>query len=475
MAQRLLKDSFLYGISDFISKGIAALFFPVFTSYLSVSDFGVLALITVISSLIGMFAEFGINNAIQLFYFDTKFMNNQRSLVTTGLLLQTILSAFLVFITILLILPIKDLLLFRFHIRYEWILLCLLIIVPNSMIRYILNILRLHHKPVLFGIVSLLINLLWMFPAIYLIKNYGMGIGGYFIANLIMLLIITPVAILSIKKDIGIKTSILIGKEVLKLGYPFIFSNIAYWLFGSVDRWLLAEYSDTIQVGLYSIAYKIAIVVVMVNSAFSQAWSPVLLEIINRDIKEGILYIKRVSIYYLRGLSLVCIGVSLFAKEVLVLMTPKEYWPASLSVGIIAFAIFINGTTQFTLVGISFTRNTKFINYSSWIAVLLNIPINIILSRYFGALGASIAMVITYAILSACYNYYSKSVFEYSLSFTTILVPSLSILFVNLLMVLLDDIEFSWTYLLIKTGIMVLLLIYYFKKYKIKEMLIFTK
>jgi O-antigen/teichoic acid export membrane protein len=468
MPKRLLKDSFLYGVADFISKGIASLLFPLFTKYLSVIDFGVLALITVVSSLVSMFAECGINNAVQLFYFEKRFESNKKVLVTTGLLLQVFIGVLCVVVFVTILYPLEFVLLNRYQIKWDWLILSILIVIPNLVIRYSLNITRLHYKPLIFGALSLFTNLLWMFLAIHLMKNEGMGIDGYLIANLILLLMIFPFSILAIKRDIGVKVDTGLAVEMFKLGFPFIFSNIAFWLFGSLDRWLLAEYSDTIQVGLYSIAYKIALVVVMVNAAFSQAWSPLLLKVLNNDIQESIRYLHRVSKYYLSFLSVICVGITLFSKEVLVLMTPETYWPASISIGLIAFAIFINGTMHFTLVGISFKKETRLINYASWMAVFINISVNIFLSKWFGATGASLAMVITFFFLSFFYNYFSRRVFNFSLKSSSFLLPGIMIIISNVYVILTDNINFNWINIFFKIGLISLLMIYNIKNLKIK-------
>jgi O-antigen/teichoic acid export membrane protein len=463
MLKSLLKDSFLYGLADLVSKGVAAIIFPIFTHYLTVEDFGVLSLITILSTFATMLIECGINNAIQLLYFEPRFNQTRKPLVTTGILVQAIWGILITALFIAIMFPFKSSLLTRYQIRWNWFLLSMFIVVPNLLVRYCLNITRLHYKPLLFGIISLFSNLLWMFLAVYLMQK-SWGINGYFVANLSLLLLVLPFAILTIKKDVGAGINKGLAKEIFKLGFPFIFSNVAYWLFGSIDRWMLAEFTNNREVGLYSVAYKISIVVVMINSAFGQAWSPILFRELNKDAEQGIKYIDKVAHIYLSFLTVVCSGVILFSKEVLQMLTPVTYWEASLSVGLIAFAIFFNGTTQFSLIGISITKKTKYINFSSWIAVVVNVIVNVFLSKYFGSVGAAFAMLLTYVLLSGSYNFFSSKVYPFHLKVKTLIIPVIILSVLNIIVV--TNKQDSFAFLVIKIGVFFSLCFYYISQYK---------
>ncbi|MBS1920190.1 MAG: oligosaccharide flippase family protein [Bacteroidetes bacterium] len=427
----LLKDSLLYGVTDLVAKGIAALCFPLFTHYLSVDQFGILALITIIGSLAGLVIEFGINNAVQIMYFEKKTREDQKALVSTGLIIQAAIGVITVTVLIGITYLFKDFFYNRFQIKWIWVVMALLIVIPNSLIRFTLNILRLHYKPLVFGLITTTTNLLWMFLALYLMSTTNWGLGAYFFANLVVVLLILPFAILAIRSDVGNEYSPEIKNVVVKLAYPFVFSNVAYWLYGSIDRWILAEYSNIFQVGLYSVGYKLAVVVAFVNAAFSQAWSPILYKSINKDEKEGVVFINKVASIYLFFISIVCCVLILFSFEIFSILTPSEYWPASICAAFIITALFFSATTQFTLIGVSVRKKTRFINTASWIAVIANIILNLFLAKYLGAIGAGIAMIGTYMIITGIYNHFSKKVFTYYLKTQHLVWPVIYLFIAN--------------------------------------------
>jgi O-antigen/teichoic acid export membrane protein len=102
MLASLGKDVIVYGASDFAFKVLAFAVFPIYAHVFSVYDFGVIELVTVLSNLLAMFCGLGLNNAVQRFYWDpTASRQEQRSLVTSGLLLQSGFSTALVLVNFL--------------------------------------------------------------------------------------------------------------------------------------------------------------------------------------------------------------------------------------------------------------------------------------------------------------------------------------------------------------------------------------
>src|SRR5437899_12971221 len=96
MRNALFKDSLIYGGTDFFSKGISALLFPIFTRLLNVEDFGLLSLITIIGTMGAMLIEFGINNAVQLLYYDKNWNTDTKKLISTSFFLQLMIGVFIV-------------------------------------------------------------------------------------------------------------------------------------------------------------------------------------------------------------------------------------------------------------------------------------------------------------------------------------------------------------------------------------------
>jgi O-antigen/teichoic acid export membrane protein len=76
--RQLAKDSAIYGGADLVSKVISFFTFPFIAKALSPESFGFLELILTSTALLGVVSNFGLNNAVQRFYWDTLFYRFQR-------------------------------------------------------------------------------------------------------------------------------------------------------------------------------------------------------------------------------------------------------------------------------------------------------------------------------------------------------------------------------------------------------------
>ena len=183
---------------------------------------------------------------------------------------------------------------------------------------------------------------------------------------------------------------------------------MAYWIFGSIDRWMLFYLRDTEEVGLYSIAFRFSLIPMFLANAFGQAWSPLAIKIkTNSPYKYKKIYGYTLVILLL--LIIIASGsVSLFAGEILHLLMPKEYADSALTLSILSLGAIFQASQQITAVGISIEKKTFLFAKLTWITALLNIVANFIFIEYLGAAGAAIATFLSYLFLTLSYLYFTQ-------------------------------------------------------------------
>jgi O-antigen/teichoic acid export membrane protein len=411
MFKQLLKDSAIYGFADFFLKVIAFFTFPVFAHLLSVNDFGIMTFATVIAGFVGMFLSLGLNNAIQRFYFDPSFPPGKRPLlVSTGYIVLAVWATILTLFCILIAYIFRDFTLQKYQLPFSYLALALLTNIPILLLTYSNDTIRLHFKPVNFLVLSFCRNVSGVALAIFLMKYYHMGLLGYFVANLIGVAVFIPLGIYLTRKDCKWLFDFSIARKIIRFGYPFIFAGLAYWAFGSMDRWMLGEWSTMEQVGLYSIAFKIGSVLLFVSSAFGQAWAPVAIKIMNDNPGTYKVLYSKLFTYWFAFLLLVGTATAFFSNEFLRLLTPQSYWAAGDVCVWVTAGLVISGTTQLTAIGISISQKTKYLTYIAWLTAIVNFVLNFFLIPRFGALGSAMATTFTYFVLSGGYLFISQKV-----------------------------------------------------------------
>jgi len=251
-----------------------------------------------------------------------------------------------------------------------------------------------------------------------------------FWGNLIAMLLPVPVCLWLIREDLGWVFDKKWCRELFRFGYPLMFAGLAYWIFGLSDRWMLGWLSDNTQVGLYSIAFKLASILLFINQAFGMAWSPMAYKLYGENPDYRKIFGQVLSFLFF-GMVVVAVGVTLFSAEILTLLAPSEYWESSLFVGYLVMGLVLLGTTQITATGIAFEKRTHLISRASWYSAIINVTLNFVLIPYWGAKGAAMATFISYIFLTGYYLSWNQRIHPFVLETKKILV-SISIIICTL-------------------------------------------
>lgn len=431
MLKNIVKDSFVYGASDFVLRLISFSLFPIYAHIFRVDEFGVITLVSTIAGFILLLLNLGINNAVQRFYFEKDAAElYKKKVITTGL---WILISWSVTIT-LIVLGASWLMSDFIYSSYgvTWILLCIALLtnVPSQILQYTQDTLRLHFSPWRYALVAFVKNISGAAIGLLCILVFGMGIMGFFAGNFIAFFVALPLAFIFIKRDIVIEFDKQLARKLINFGYPFIFVSMAYWIFGSIDRLMLAEMSDKTNVGWLGIAFMFATVLSFINSSFGQAWSPHAFKIAAEDKENHKMVFSKILSQWFFFIAFIGTGISLFSEEILMLTTPKEYWYASICVVFLSMGLVLQGTTQITALGISLKHKTGLLSRAAWITAIVNVLINLLLIPIWGAIGSAISTFISYLILSGLYMYWSQKLYPIPLEYKKLIIILLMVLFV---------------------------------------------
>lgn len=431
MIRSLLKDSSIYSLGDFIFRIVAFATFPIYAHVFTVEEFGLMALIMSLVGLMTSITSVGMNNSVQRFYFEPNTQPEDRvKIVSNGLWILTGWVTLVVAILSMLLFTQKDFLFQRFDLAWTLVILGLAAVIPGQILDYAQGILRLKFAPWKFTFVSGCRNALGVGLGLYLILVLDWGVEGVFWGNLIAMLLPLPICLWLIREDLGWVIDKKWCGELFRFGYPFMFAGLAYWIFGLSDRWMLGWLADNTQVGLYSIGFKLASILLFINQAIGMAWSPMAYKLYgeNPDYRK---IFGQVLSFLMFGMVVVAVGVTLFSPEILILLAPPEYLEASLFVGYLVMGLVFLGTTQVTATGIAFEKRTHLISRASWYAAILNLILNFVMIPYLGAKGAALATFISYIFLTGYYLSWTQRIHPFVMERKKILL-SISVIALTL-------------------------------------------
>ena len=154
--------------------------------------------------------------------------------------------------------------------------------------------------------------------------------------------------------------------------------------------------------GLYSVAARLTAVMAFACTALSRAWSPRAYDIYTNDPHYPEIFSKML-VYVVIFFSFLAIGFSTFARDALRILATPKFYNASWSVGPLALGAVAYASTQITASGIGLEKKTKYIMYFAWFTAAINLGLNLLLIPLYGHMGAAIATMISYFVLTIVY------------------------------------------------------------------------
>jgi O-antigen/teichoic acid export membrane protein len=410
ISRKLLLDTMIYGGGDALGRIVAFVSFPIIAAALSPRAYGALELVLTTAAVLGLVVNCGLNNAVQRYYWDRDTRpGTGPTMVSTGLALQIVFGITAIIIG-LVIVPYAGAVAQRTGMPLGVpALIAALILMPGQQwLQYTLDVTRLHFAPFRFLMLSLLSRVLAAVAGVLAVVVWKTGVDGLLVVQALTVLAVLPVALWFIRSDLVWRFDRQWARELIRFGHPFIYAGVAFWLFGSLDRWMLATLSSVEETGIYSVAFRFASIVMFVSAAFGQAWSPYAIKVRTdhperyRSIYAAVLFVLLSGMLALGG------GLALFSGELIILVMPPQYVKSAVPLAILSFGVVLQATQQVTAVGVSLERKSHLFARMAWLALLVNFLANLVLIPRYGAAGAAWATALAYLVLSGGYLWFTQ-------------------------------------------------------------------
>ncbi len=223
----------------------------------------------------------------------------------------------------------------------------------------------------------------------------GLGLTGVMYANIVAPLISMLMAwrFLRGKMSVfgaGLKRMVEYGK-IIRFSTPMMVSATLGFLLLWVDTLWLGYFRTSEDVGLYSVATRVAILGTLVLTAFNTMLSPVISDLYNRH-KRNLLEVvfKTVSRWIFMLTLPMFLVVILFADEILGIFGPK-FTVVSASLIILAVGQFINSATGPVAGMVAMSGRSWLELINNALACLINVIICLLLIPPLGIVGAAVA------------------------------------------------------------------------------------
>lgn len=416
MKNIIKKRSFLnavaaYLIGTILVRGIGLFTTPIFTRILSTTDFGILSVFQTWVNCFAVFIGLQVSGSIAT----ARIHLGQREF--NSYLKNILLLSFLAFACISTVcLLFRNILADLLELSPDLILFLLIQSFGSSCATFYISYTIQTKQPkknVIFSVALVLSNVALSIPLIlYLDEDKYMGrvIAGTFIN--VVLSVYVYVFFFKTQK---VKVEIRDWKYAIPLSVPLIAHLLSNVLIGQSDRLFIVKYLGYKDAAIYSVAYTIGSIGVILTEASNNVWSPWYLD--NTKAKN-IESINARSKTYVIVVVLIFSWIMFCAPEIMSIMAPATYSLGTKSLIIVAAAVFFKFLYRFPLAYEQYAKNLKWVAVATVVSLLVNVLFNYFLIPFWGMFGAAVSTLITYVVLFGIHEYVARIIIKgYNIDF----------------------------------------------------------
>ena len=396
-----------YTIGNILPQAVGFLLLPIYSRYLTPADYGIVSSMQVLISIFGILFTLAIDKSVYRLYFDYKLEKDKKDFLGTITIAFIIISIFF----LSLVFVFKDVvgLIFKSIEFSPYYIYAILTALVNVFVLIPKIYLQINEKADKYFYISTVQFLLTTGFVVWFVLVEKSGPAGMLKGQLLGNLILLPFIFYIIYRIINFTFNFKMLKEILLYSLPVIPALLSSWILNLSDRVFIERYFDLNDVGLYSIGYKIAGLVLVVSAAFHQAYNPIFYKLAGSTNQENAKkQLTRYNDIYIITLLLLVFFVSLFSKEAIQLLLDKQYLDAYKIVPLIALSYLFyqaGGLLNFMMYQ---EKKTARVMYHVVCSAILNVVLNFLLVPKYGAYGAAIATILSFIALFVANYWYAK-------------------------------------------------------------------
>lgn len=165
-----------------------------------------------------------------------------------------------------------------------------------------------------------------------------------------------------------------------------------------VDRFAINDLINLHEVGIYGIGARLASLVNLFLAGFHGAWNPIVFKSFRGTGAPE--RFKVVFNHYLFVVLAMMVGLSLFSREALLLLTTKAFSQGFVVVPLLVFSAILASIGQYFTYGIQIARKSHYRLFINVIAVAINVALNYVLIPRMGIVGAALATMLAFVFLA---------------------------------------------------------------------------
>jgi O-antigen/teichoic acid export membrane protein len=411
--RRLATTGAAYTAASVVSKLIAVALLPLYTRYLTLTDYGAAEVMFAAVVSASIVIRFGTIEALLRFYY--KDDEDPGRVVATSFAALFWFATAAALIALPFAQPIAEALLDgpaaelsgqqaaelgRIAIGGLWVL---------TMMEFLLTLFRLEERARAYFVTTILNVLAAIGLTVVLVVGKGEGARGLLIGSYASGAAFVLALIFVHRRRLSLWIDHDLLRRLMRFGLPTMPAELSLYLLNFVDRIIIVRSVGLAEAGLYSLAVKFAQGVNVLVRGFQLAWPPLAYSI--RDDDEARRVYASVVTWFVTGCAFVVTGMWLFSRWIARLLAAPKFFDSYEAVGLIATGVTLYALYMVLVVILGRTGRTEF-NFPATIGALVaNVALNLLLVPSMGIVGAGLALVASYIVVVALMYVFTQRLF----------------------------------------------------------------
>ncbi|MEA1081845.1 oligosaccharide flippase family protein [Marinobacter qingdaonensis] len=387
---QMVKHSTIYAVGNISRQLVGFLMLPIYTSYLTPADYGVIGLLVFLVSLFEIILGGHMFQAVPKFYHEEDSVHRKNAVVTTAFLVTSLFSGFACLVMASFSTPISAGV-FGDTQYSIYIVIFSFLILTHALEQYSLTYLRIIKRPWTFFNFSMAKLALQLTLNIITIVILEWGLMGLALSSLASSVIIALALTIYTFCHTGFSVRKAIAVNILKFSWPLWISGLIGLYIGSSNRYFVRVFSSLDDVGLFELAAKFgAIVGVLVWQPFSLYWQTERFAIAKTDNPYpaySLAFRMITAMLFISG-----IWVNAFSPVIIQLMSAPPFHPSVGAVPFLVLAGIFQCLTIFNNFSFMYKNRTLELTKNSLFAAGVITVFYLVLIPLYGFVGASVAL-----------------------------------------------------------------------------------
>ncbi|QGU05142.1 lipopolysaccharide biosynthesis protein [Corynebacterium comes] len=420
----LVKNTVILAVGKFSSQLITFLMLPLYTAFLSPSEYGIVDVVITYVALLAPAITIQMEMAVFRFLIEARENEIEKTRIISNSL-QIVLAMLLLFF------PGAIVVQSFVNVPYIWIILGIIAMAVFSGL--CLQIARGLGKNFNYAIASIVIGVMTAVSNFVLIVYLEMGASGLLLSMLLAYSVSTVYLVLSLRlyryvsfgvSDKGLR------KKLLKYAAPLVPNSIAWWVINAADRTIILLVLGLAANGIYAIASKFPLIYTAVFAVFGLSWTESASVHIN-DKDRGKFFSDTFDAAF-RFFGSIGLGIIASLPFVFPILVNERYEEAYVYIPVMILGALFNSIVGLYGAVYVAKKMTGKVATTSIMAAAISISINLLFINFIGLFSAAVANAVAFLSMAIYRHYdlkkyvtisYRKSlIFKLAFLYSTVIV-----------------------------------------------------